>query len=90
MNKTKEAQDFEIKWYHKIVRPRVTHYKIPIKNYTVTAALYEFETNKDTIFAVIAEDYDAKTNKHWFTFKISSENLEKHLDDFEIIEDKVT
>ncbi len=80
----KEQQEFEKEWMGKTVRPKGTHFKIPIKNYFVTAALYKYENDNITIFAIMAEDYNIKTNKHWFTIKFKPEEL-KHLDDFEII-----
>jgi hypothetical protein len=84
MPKTLDFVKFEKKWRGKIVRPKGNFYKIPIKNYTVTAALYKFDDDI-TIFAIMAEDYNINTNKHWFTLYLRPEDL-KHLEDFEILE----
>ena len=85
------SQEFEAKWHGKIVRPKGNHYKIPIKNYVVTAALYRYEDDITT-FAIRAEDYSPgpSGNAHWFTIGIGLEEFDKCMDDFEIIDgDKI-
>jgi len=83
-----EATAFEEKWLHKVVRPKGLYYQIPIKKYQVTAALYKYEDDDITIFAVMAEDWSPgpKGNAHWFTIKIGSEELNERMNDFEILE----
>ncbi len=83
--KMQKFEEFEEKWKGKWVRPKGKIYKIPIKNYLVTAALYDYFGDGETTFAIMAEDYNMKTNKHWFTIKLRPEDM-KHLDDFEILE----
>ena len=80
-----DAAEFEAKWYNQIVLPRGNYFKIPMKVYMVTAALYEYEENKDTILAVVSEEYNPPDNIEWFTIKISPEDLEEALADFEIL-----
>ena len=75
--------EFEAKWHHKIVRPRGLHWQIPIKDYRVTACLYEYEEGKVTIFAIMALDYTPE-NKHWFTFHLSPSDMEWLDKDIEI------
>lgn len=82
---------FEQEWYRKNVRPseKIAHeWGIPLKTYYVTAALYHFEKNDKqewiTIFAIIAYDEYAIGNKHWFTLKLTDEELES-LKEFKVI-----
>lgn len=77
-------QEFEEKWLNKKVKPRGLHYQIPIKEYIVTAALFEFESNGQSIWAIKALDYSLE-NKHWFTFKLAPSDIEWINKDFEII-----
>jgi len=70
-------EEFEAKWLHKKVRIKqwTTFAKsFPDKLYSVTAALYHFDKEDESIFAIIAEDYNAE-NKHWFTIYLKDENL---------------
>ena len=82
-----KSQEFEAKWHGKIIRPKGKHYRIPIKRYLVTVALYKYEDNV-TIFGIMAEDYKfgKDSNGHFFTVKIGPEELEECMNDFEIIE----
>ena len=78
------AEEFEEKWLYKKVKPLGLHYKIPIKEYIVTAALYCYEPNNITIWAIQALDYTLE-NKNWFTFRLNSEEVEIINTDFEIL-----
>ncbi len=82
-----KAREFEDKWHRRIIRPKGERYKIPIKKYLVTAALYEYEDGI-TIFGIMAEDYKfgPDSNGHFFTIRIRTEELEECMNDFEIIE----
>lgn len=75
---TKEL--FEETYLHKIVRPRGNYYDLPMEDYVVTAALYEFEGDGVSIFAI---EHDGD---HWFTIKIEKEEFEECMADFEIID----
>lgn len=68
-----------------MVRPRGEHYNIPNKEYTVTAALFEYEENGESIFAIMSEDYKPGDNPEWFTFRESPERLHLIEEEFEII-----
>ena len=85
-NQELSAVDFEKQWHGRIVRPRGNHYKIPIKNYVVTAALYKYEGDV-TIFGIMAEDYvpGPDGNAHLFTIRIGSEEFDECMNDFEIV-----
>ncbi|UCG02455.1 MAG: hypothetical protein JSW11_00385 [Candidatus Heimdallarchaeota archaeon] len=83
------AVDFEKKWHNKIVRPKRKFYTtLPDKKYLVKSALYKYDEDL-TILAIMAEDYTfgPGSNGHFFTIKILPENLEKAMDDFEIIDE---
>jgi len=82
---TKE-EEFESKWLGKTVRPKGRYYKIPIKDYIVTASLLGYDPDGSTIISIMATDYSSE-NKHFFTIRIAQCDLEEHLDDFEIIGD---
>lgn len=78
---------FEEKWHLQTVRPKRHVYTyLPDKRYLVTCALYEYDDGK-TVFGIMAEDYEPgpKGNAHFFTIKIVPEDLEKAMDDFEIV-----
>ena len=77
------AKEFEDQWFKKIVRPLGTHYQIPIKDYLVTAALYEWEDG-NTKFAIRALDYSTE-NKQWFTINIAPDEFELCMSDFEVV-----
>ena len=86
-----ESVAFEEKWHNQIVRPKGLHYKcLPIKNYRVTAALYKYEVGDITVFGIMAEDYNPKTNGHFFTIRMGPEELEKCLNDFAILDPNVS
>ena len=84
---TTEQKEFEKKYHLKIVRPLGKYFDIPLKDYSVTSALYKWEKNDITIFSIIALDYDFQSTepekKHWFTIKLKLEDLYL-LEDFEI------
>lgn len=75
------ALEFEEKWHQKLVRPK-SYYKIPDKEYIVTAALFDEETT----FAIMATDYTLE-NKQYITFKLSEEEVDKLDERFEILGD---
>lgn len=78
-------QEFTDKYYHKVVRPLGKFYKLPQKEYLVTAALLNFDDEgQTTIFAIQALDYDSN-NKHWFTLQIDIKQLDERMADFEIL-----
>lgn len=78
-------EEFEKKWFQQWVKPRGIHYKIPQKNYIVTAALYKGGAEEESIFAIISEDYKPGANPEWFTLHVNEEDLVKLDEDFEII-----
>lgn len=85
----KYQDEFADKYLGKLVRPLGKVYKIPIKDYIVTAALLNWEKEDTvTVFAIQGTDYSTQTNKHWFTLKINKENLVEHMRDFELIDIK--
>lgn len=75
-------EEFENKWYHKLVNPK-GRYEIPNKEYFVTACLLEDNGAK---FAIMAIDYNLE-NKQWITFNLSKEELDGLDQDFEILGD---
>lgn len=85
---TQQQKDFTDKYHFKIIKPLGKHYQnIPIKEYIVTSALFNYEDdNKTTIFAIKALDYNLE-NKHWITFHIDTKEFDKAITDFEIIRD---
>ena len=77
---------FEQQWKNKIVRLKLQHYSgIPDTTYVVTAALFEWETDDVTVFAIQSERYTLE-NKEWYTIKIGPEEFEKCMADFEVVE----
>lgn len=82
-----DLSEFESKYHFKIVKPLNNHYQLPVKEYIVTAALYNYEDDgKTTVFAIKALDYSLE-NKHWFAIKIADNEFDKCIADFEIIRD---
>lgn len=76
--------EFEVKWQYKIVKPS-GHYKIPDKEYAVTACLLDsYISDTMTKFAIIALDYSLE-NKHWICLDLAPEEVEKLDERFEII-----
>ncbi len=72
--------EFEEKWHNKLVRP-LGHYKIPDKEYFVTACLLD-----ERKFAIMATDYSPE-NKHYITFDLGDEELKELENRFEILGD---
>ncbi len=77
-------QEFEAQWMHKRVRPKLKYYQIPDTTYVVTAALYQYESNDETIFAIQSERYTLE-NKEWYTIRMGKDEFEARMTDFEII-----
>ena len=73
--------EFENKWHGKVIRPKGV-YEILNKEYFVTAAL--IEEGGCSVFAIMAVDYTIE-NKHYFTFRMSPEEVSKLEDGFEIV-----
>jgi len=74
---------FEQQWRGKRVRLK-GYYKLPDTTYVVTAALYQHEEDKTTIFAIQSERYTFE-NKEWYTIKMGEEEFEKCIANFEVI-----
>ena len=74
-----EVKAFEEKFYHK----RVRIISSGIEG-TVTAAMFEYEEDGTTILALLGDNYSAK-NPCWYTCRISKENFEEEIKNFEII-----
>ena len=78
--------EFENKWLNRIVRYQGNHYQIPKDvKYLVTAALYEWEDDEITIFAVMSEKWNPPANIDWITIRLAPAEI-CHLDDFEVVE----
>lgn len=76
--------DFSEKWLNKLVRYKGSHWKIPDVTYKVTAALYEYDVDEKTIFAIMSEHWNPPTNIDWFTFKLTDGELDE-LNNFEVL-----
>ena len=80
-------EQFEQKWYGKIVKPKKCLNYIPNKEYFVTTCLLGcYQNNKLTKFCIMATDYN-KENKHYISFDLLDEEAEKLEDKFEILGD---
>lgn len=75
-------EQFEQKWYLKLVKP-TGYYQIPDKEYFVTGCLLEENGAK---FAIMATDY-SRENKHYITFDLAQDEIEKLDSRFQIIGD---
>lgn len=75
---------FSEKWLNKLVKYTGSNWKIPDVTYKVTAALYKYEDNGKTVFAIMSEHWNPPINIDWFTFKLTDDELEK-LNDFEVL-----
>lgn len=75
---------FEEQWYGKRVRPKSRYYQIPDTTYIVTAALYQHESDGETIFAIRSERY-TRENKEWYTIHMGKYEFEARIADFEVI-----
>lgn len=75
---------FEEQWHGKRVRPKLAYYEIPDTTYVVTAALYQYESDNETIFAIRSERYTLE-NKEWYTIRMGKDEFEARIADFEII-----
>lgn len=73
-------EEFATKWHHKIVVPKPDGYEIPIQSYKVTAALYHYYEEDESIFAIYGAD-------GMFTIKLTDQQLDTLDEKFEIIED---
>lgn len=73
-------EEFASKWHNKIVVP-IGNYEIPVKEYYVTAALYKYDLDDITIFAILGMD-----NSGWFTFELTPEEVENLDKEFRIKE----
>jgi hypothetical protein len=83
MNET--STSFEMKYLNKMVRPTSScKYDIKKVNYHVTAALYKYEENDISIFAIMDEHY-SMANNNWITFKLNEEEVKDLDNQFEII-----
>lgn len=80
-----DQQAFEVKWHMKLVRPRGLHWKLPPKDYFVTAALLN-QLDGETIVAIMAVDY-SRENVHYITLHLAPEQLPKLEEGFEILGD---
>lgn len=76
-------EEFEDKWQGKIVKP-LGHYKIPDKEYFVTAALLDQPSGNK--LAIMATDYTPE-NKQWITIDLADEEVELLDERFEILGD---
>jgi hypothetical protein len=79
---TQEQDEFAERWLGRLVRPLQQIYTIPDGCYKVTAALYEFGDNGETIFAIMHSDYNPPHNTDFFTIRIPKGKVEEHLGDF--------
>jgi hypothetical protein len=73
-------EEFAKKWHKKIVVP-IGKYEIPIKEYYVTAALYKYDPDDITVFAILGMD-----NSDWLTFKLTPEEVENLDKEFKVKE----
>jgi hypothetical protein len=75
---------FETKWLNKIVKLRETSdYELPRTPYTVTSALYKWDDNGSSIFAILSDEYERPDKPWWYTMRFDDISL---IDDhFEVV-----
>lgn len=76
--------EFAEKWLNKLVRYKGSVWKIPDVTYKVTAALYKYEDDGTTVFAIMSEHWKPPVNIDWFTFKLTDGELDE-LNSFEVL-----
>ena len=81
MSWTREG--FESEYHHR--RVRIAGYRTTILEGTVTAALWEEDSERKTVFAVMEDGYTSATPEKWTTFWLSPAELEPFLSNVSIL-----
>jgi len=80
-----DKAEFEKIFLGKLVRNKGQFFDIPISEYLVTAALFEFDPGDVTILAIMSKDYTPE-NTQWYTLKIDPVDFKAAIRDFDVLD----